>query len=305
MTVRERALDMPRGNTKQRQASPPKRPLFLALRSSKWFILFAVCLGLFTDSFFYTSVVILVPFSIHRQAGIPDEKIQMWTGVLMACFSIPLTFGSPIAGYRADKFDIRRSPIMFGQVLLIAGTILMWQGRHIAVLVLGRICHGAASAIFWAVGQALLADTVGIESIGNALGFADISASMGYLIAPLLTGALLDHTGVDAVYAAAIAFVSMATFLSLAFIEKKVASQWEGGVQMPPIVAPSTEKLSTFPEDRVVSMISTIQKGVTVNPVEPQSDSKPRGSLLYIRVLLKSPRMLTALFGCFVAGNIL
>ena len=208
-----------------RQTSNSKPPVFLEFRSSTPFIVFTVCLAIFTDIFFYGLIVPVIPFSLSAQAGVPEDQVQHWTAILLACYNAALVVGSPIAGFYADRTSSRRWPFVLGLVALCGSTLLLCLGRTVAVLVLGRILQGLSAAIVWSVGLALLVDTVG-RDIGYAMGYVNIAMAVGLLISPVAGGAVYQYAGYYAVYYIAFAIICCDIALRLVLVEKKVARQW-------------------------------------------------------------------------------
>lgn len=209
-----------------RTSTPSKTPpLFLEFRSSTLFIVFTVCLAIFTDVLFYGLIVPVIPFSLSEQVGVPEDDVQHWTAILLACYNAALFIGSPIAGFYADHTSSRRLPLLLGLVALCASTLLLCLGKAISLLVLGRILQGLSAAIVWSVGLALLVDTVG-RNIGYAMGYVNIAMSVGLLISPVIGGAVYAAAGYYAVYYIAFAVVFCDIVLRLVLIEKKIARQW-------------------------------------------------------------------------------
>lgn len=207
------------------QKASSKPPAFLEFRSSTPFIVFTVCLAVFTDILFYGLIVPVIPFSLTAQVGVPEDRVQHWTAILLASYNAALVLGSPVAGFYADRTSSRRWPFVLGLVALCASTLLLCLGKTIAVLVLGRVLQGLSAAIVWSVGLALLADTVG-KDIGYALGYVNIAMSVGLLISPVIGGAIYAAAGYYAVYYIAFAVIVCDIALRLVLIEKKVARQW-------------------------------------------------------------------------------
>ncbi|KAK4164849.1 major facilitator superfamily domain-containing protein [Cladorrhinum sp. PSN259] len=206
----------------KQDASPP---LFLEFRSSTVFIVFTVCLAIFTDILFYGLIVPVLPFSLSEQVGVPEEKVQHWTAILLACYNAALFVGSPIAGLYADHTSSRRWPLLLGLVALCASTLLLCLSRTIALLILGRLLQGLSAAIVWSVGLALLVDTAG-KDIGYSMGYVNIAMSVGLLISPVIGGAVYDAAGYYAIYYIAFAIICCDIALRLALIEKKIARKW-------------------------------------------------------------------------------
>ncbi|KAL2131820.1 hypothetical protein VTI74DRAFT_4564 [Chaetomium olivicolor] len=213
--------------TQTKRNADSKPPAFLNYRSSTVFIVFTVCLAIFTDILFYGLIVPVIPFSLSEQVGVPEHQVQHWTAILLACYNAALFVGSPLAGFYADHTSSRRWPFLLGLVALCASTLLLCLGKTIALLVLGRILQGLSAAIVWSVGLALLVDTIG-RDIGYAMGYVNIALSVGLLISPVIGGAVYANAGYYAVYYIAFAAIFCDIALRLVLIEKKVARQWLG-----------------------------------------------------------------------------
>jgi MFS family permease len=208
-----------------RTTSKSKPPPFLEFRSSTVFIVAVVCLAVFTDILLYGLIVPVIPFSLSAQAGVPEDQVQHWTAILLACYNAALFVGSPIAGFYADHTSSRRWPFLLGLIALCASTLLLCLGKTVAILAVGRILQGLSAAIVWSVGLALLVDTVG-RDIGYAMGYVNIAMSVGLLISPIIGGAVYAAAGYYAVYYIAFAVIFCDIALRLVMIEKRVARQW-------------------------------------------------------------------------------
>ena len=78
-------------------------------------------------------------------------------------------------------------------------------GQSKSVLFVGRLVQGASSATVHTVGTAILADTVGQEGVGPAMGFIGMSIALGVLIGPVVGGFLYHNYGYLAVFISAYA----------------------------------------------------------------------------------------------------
>ena len=228
-----------------------KPPAFLALRSSTLFIVTTVCLAIFTDILLYGLIVPVIPFSLTSQVGVPEDRVQHWTAILLACYNAALVVGSPPAGFYADRTSSRRWPFILGLLALCAATLLLCLGKTIAVLVVGRILQGLSAAVVWSVGLALLVDTVG-KDVGYAIGYVNIAMAVGLLISPVIGGAVYAAAGYYAVYYVAFAVICCDIALRLVLIEKKVARQWlpDEGVSEPRAAATGQDSSADDAEAR-------------------------------------------------------
>lgn len=111
--------------------------------------------------------------------------------------------------------------------MLLFATVVLAFGRHVAILVIGRFCQGISAAIVWTSGLALLTDIFGQERYGEAVGYAQISVSVGTTSAPLLGGVAYARGGYSAVSAMSIATLAVGIILALIMVEPKSKTRWE------------------------------------------------------------------------------
>ncbi|KAI0875475.1 MFS transporter-like protein [Hypoxylon argillaceum] len=293
-----------------------KPPYFLPFRSSTALIATAVNLAVFADIFFYALVVPVLPFALTAQVGIPEDDVQYWVSILLASYSAALFVGSPLSGIYADHSSSRRWPMLLGLVALTGSTLLLAFGNSIGLFVLGRALQGVSAAVVWSVGCALLVDTMG-SKVGVAMGYVNISMSIALLLAPVIGGVVYNHAGYYAVYYVAFGVVGLDIVLRLLMIEKKIARQW--------VKEPEPERsqvnVETAPENTLddephrnsTSIVNP--KVPVIAPGKEASDRDEQGNTSEadqkkqkrwpVITLLKSPRLLAALYGIFVESGIL
>ncbi|KAI1455290.1 MFS general substrate transporter [Annulohypoxylon moriforme] len=311
-----------------------KPPFLLSIRSSKTLILLTVALAIFTDIFYYALIIPVVPFSLTIQVGIPEDQVQHWTSILLSCYSVALFVGSPIAGLYADHTSSRRWPLLIGLVALAASTLLLCFGNSIGLLVLGRLLQGFSAAIVWSVGCALLVDTMK-SAVGVALGYLGISMSVGLLIAPVIGGSVYSAAGYYAVYYIAFGVIAVDILLRLVMIEKKVAKQWinEDEDSSSPVTEAVQQDIEAAASPVDLNRVNSVgensirvatqepapqggnqlqqddnekQEGVAINTDQESITPTTKSSRGHpIRILLKSPRLLAALYGLLAQSGIM
>ncbi|KAI0532036.1 MFS transporter-like protein [Xylaria digitata] len=294
-----------------------KPPRFLSFRSSTSLIVATVNLAIFADIFFYGLIVPVLPFALATQAGVPEDQVQTWISVLLAVYSAALFIGSPIAGIYADHTSSRRWPLLLGLIALAGTTFLLAFGNSIGLFVLGRLLQGLSAAVVWSVGCALLVDTMG-DSVGVAMGYVNISMSIALLLAPVIGGVVYNNAGYLAVYYVAFGVVGLDVVLRLIMIEKKVAKQWIkepeaessqiGAEKTSPKNPPGNEPLrgSTDIPDTQTPATALVGEADHSDDRSNASevDQEKRRSRPII-ALLKSARLLAALYGILVESGIL
>ncbi|KAJ5239075.1 hypothetical protein N7468_003694 [Penicillium chermesinum] len=278
----------------QRKEREPERPRFLEIRSAKWFIMFTVSFAASTDIFLYGLIVPVTPTALQTRAGLREDQIQTWTSILLALYSAALLAFSPIIGYIADRAESRWWPLLLGLVALGAATALLCIGTSIGLWVAGRLFQGAAAAVVWTVGIALLVDTVGKEGLGQAIGYVSMSLSIGTMAGPLLGGVLYQHGGYYAVFGLAFGLIGVDIFLRLVLIEKRHAARWLAPEMRPLAMSHPSEK-------RPLGNERPNHDAVT----RPSQKPKPRNPFHQVVTLLSSYRLIASLWGYFVIAIVL
>ncbi|KUI74378.1 putative MFS-type transporter C18.02 [Cytospora mali] len=302
----------------EKKAPGSRPPRFLAFRSSSSFILATVCIAIFTDILLYGIIVPVIPFALTSRVAVSEESVQTWNAILLACYTIALSIGSPLAGIYADHTSSRRWPLLIGLFALAGATILLCLGRSIVLLILGRILQGISAAIVWSVGLALMADTVP-NNIGQAMGYSAIAMSLGLLVSPAIGGAVFSGAGYYAVYYVAFGCILLDIILRLILIEKKVARQWIDGEEESDPEPGTVDAAPTYQPLFDISVVSG--KSVSEGQVEGMKDGgraiaavpPPATSVATSRKtarhpklkLLKSRRILAANFGIIIQAGVM
>jgi MFS family permease len=200
-----------------------------------------------------------------------------------------------IFGHLADRVKSRRWPLLLGLIVLGTATALLCIGTHIALWIVGRLLQGAAVAVVWAVGLALLADTVGADELGQAIGYVSMGLSIGVLAGPLVGGVVYEHGGYYAVFGVAFGLIGVDFVLRLAVIEKKDAAPWIGSSSLPELQRECTAGC----------VVSFTTGGPTSTSQTPKDLNATNHLLQQLATLLRSPRLLVSLWGTFVVSLVL
>jgi MFS family permease len=274
-----------------------KAPPFLNLRSSNAFIITTISIAIFTDIFLYSLVVPVLPFALTGRAGVKEEDLQRWTSIFLSTCGATLAVGSPIFGWFADRSSSRRIPLLLGLLALGGATAMLCAGSSLPVLIIGRALQGLSAAVVWTVGLALLSDSIERENLGAAMGFMTAATSIGYLCGPLLGGVVYASAGYYVVFSMGFAIIGLDIFLRLMMVEKSVAKQWSSPTEN----SPSNES----PSQRDMSGEEIQAAPATIEPTESEklpSKLLPKWTqnMPPLITLLRVPRVLVAMFGCFV-----
>lgn len=218
-----------------------------------------------------------------------------------------LILSKVVFGWVGDRLPQRRALFLFGLSMLLVATIILAVGRHMAILVIGRLLQGLSAAVVWTSGLALLTDIFGQERYGEAVGYAQTSVSIGTTSAPLLGGVVYARGGYTAVSAMSAGTVAVSLALALTMIEPKAKIGWEDTASRLPV---TTNHYGTTASEDVSRIGRRMQSATTIRRTSGLPDE--RSSLIQSKheekvssnrpaypLLLRSGRILAAMGGIF------
>ncbi|OCK85618.1 MFS general substrate transporter [Lepidopterella palustris CBS 459.81] len=308
------------------------RPISLsAIRSSKAFILITICTATFTDGFISGLVTPVFPFLLREQKLVPEKDIQISTSILIAAFALADFFGAPLCAWYVDRSKSRPIPWYIGIFLISTGTAFFGLANRFWMLAISRILQGFSSSILYTVGLAVLVDTVERDEVGQWMGTAMSANNIGMILSPLVGGIVYEKAGKMVVFAIMAALGAIDIALRLLMKESKENSPMEvkvGNIPRraaspapPPVLEnreglhaqspesprldPEASRLSAqellhHPSITTLNSSYTSTKSETATNTPPSSTPSPSRRLPGILSLLHSPRLLAALYGCFI-----
>ena len=110
---------------------------------------------------------------------------------IISLYVLVLGIATPLAGYAADRYGIKRSYIS-GLALFAAGSLLCGLAPSLRVLVVARALQGFGGGIALPLGSAMLFRTFPAHEQGKALGLFGIVVVFAPALGPVLGGALVD-----------------------------------------------------------------------------------------------------------------
>ncbi|KAI1869305.1 uncharacterized protein JN550_005935 [Neoarthrinium moseri] len=249
-------------------------PLHIRVRSSRWFTIASVAIAVFTDTFLYGHAP-------HSQ-------------VILTAVAVGLSgAGNLVGSYHIRN---RRTSLLLGLTVFIAGTAMIWAARHFAILSIGRLLQGLASAAVWVVGLALLADTVGRDEVPVAMGYVNVGFSGGTVLGPIAGGLLYSLGGFDAVMGLAVGLLCLDILLRILIIEKK---------DLPSFLSTAAVKGSLFDQEAsspllresVPSYTTCAERPAVCNGSGGEDNITSAVPEIALRILIQSRRLLVSL-GC-------
>src|SRR5438067_1096420 len=177
----------------------------MPLRHSRAVAVVLVTFAAFTDIVAYSIAVPVLPH-LSRQLGASPTMI----GLLFASFGVTLLTVSMPMGAVSDRIG-RKPPMIGGLVALAAATLLFAFADSLPWLFAARLVQGAADAVTWVVGFALLADLYGPSERGRVTGIVMSGASFAFMVGPSIGGWLYQIGGMRLPFLGVAAFAVVAT----------------------------------------------------------------------------------------------
>jgi len=202
---------------------------FLRLRSA-W----GTCIGLFAGNYVSYFLITWLPFYLVRERHFSMDSMAKIGGVaylLGACFAV-------LSGWVSDRWiasgaspTLVRKTFTGGGIacsgLLVGLAVVSGPVYCVAALILGVVFFGVCISNQWAITQTL----AGPQAAGRWTGFQNFVGNLSGVVAPALTGFVLDRTGHfywAFAITTAVALIGMASWV---FVVGRVEQvKWGGGV---------------------------------------------------------------------------
>ncbi len=228
-----------RRNTGSQVANAPSLSEFLRLRSA-W----GTSLGLFCGNYLNYFLITWLPFYLVRERHFSMDNMAKIGGIaylLGACFAT-------LTGWLSDRWIVsgatptwvRKTIIGGGLALAGAFVGLAGLGSSVVALVLGVVFFGVASSNIWAVTQTL----AGPEAAGRWTGLQNSVGNLAGVVAPAVTGLVLDRTGQfywAFAIVTAVAFTGAMSFIFLVGPVEQVI--WRKAVLLEPLSFPTEDAI--------------------------------------------------------------
>ena len=152
----------------------------------KWKVLIAVMFGIFMV--ILDSTIINVAFPTLRSEFHASLADAQW---VLSVYVLSLGITTPITGYLADRFGIKRIYLL-GLAILTIGSFLCGIAPSLAMLVLARALQGFGGWLAQPLGPAQLYRAFPPKEQGTALGIFGIALVFAPALGPILGGWLVD-----------------------------------------------------------------------------------------------------------------
>jgi len=152
------------------------------------------------DTLMFSAIVPALPV-FQREMGLSDTGVAL----IFAAFPVAQLLVAPFAARWVDRLG-RRAAIIAGAVLLAMAGVGFALATEPWSLALARAVLGGASAITWTGALAYVSDVYPPDQLGFRLGLAETAGGGAGLMAPLLSGLLIEWIGVTETFLILVAF---------------------------------------------------------------------------------------------------
>src|SRR5258708_929452 len=165
------------------EGNPMEKPAGL---EQKWKVLISVMFGIFMIILDSTIINIASPtLRIQYGASLADAQ---W---VISIYVLALGITTPVAGYLADRFDIKRV-YLIGLAIFVVGSFLCGVAPSLGFLIAARALQGFGGGISQPLGPAQLYRAFPPKEMGTALGIFGIALVVAPALGPILGGLLVD-----------------------------------------------------------------------------------------------------------------
>jgi len=193
----------------------------MSLRESRAAAVALVTAACFTDIVAYAIAVPVLP-DLSTRLGASPTLI----GLLFGSFGVTMLLVSMPMGAVSDRIG-RKGPMLGGLAALAASTLLFAYARALPALFAARLVQGAADAITWVVGFALVADVYAPDERGRVTGIILGGTSVAYMVGPSIGGWLYEMGGIRMPFlvTTGMAVITMAGFAWLRLPEHRASHE--------------------------------------------------------------------------------
>ncbi|PYH95495.1 MFS multidrug transporter [Aspergillus ellipticus CBS 707.79] len=164
-------------------------------RSSPLFIVSAMAMALFTDTFLYAFLVPILPYVLENRLGLDVSLTQSLSFSLLSESAITALIASPIIGHFADRVPNKKGLLLGSLGAALLGSIVLALATSAFTLFAGRLIQAIGSSCIWTVGYATIASNVHPEHLGKTYGVISLVVAAGTSGGPMVAGILFELGG--------------------------------------------------------------------------------------------------------------
>lgn len=175
----------------------------------------------------FTLIHPIVPFLVGEYVGPAD--VPFWVAWILSIYALCQFVAAPMLGALSDRFG-RRPVLLLSLLGSAAGYLIFAIGGSLRVLLAGRIIEGLTAGGVSAM-YAYVADVTSPEQRGRVFGFLGAAGGLGFMLGPVVGGALGEISLSAPVFVAAALMLANAVWVYFALPEShsaqhRVALHW-------------------------------------------------------------------------------
>ncbi|KAM7188892.1 Major facilitator superfamily domain containing protein [Naviculisporaceae sp. PSN 640] len=212
-------------------------------RSHPVFITLTIAIGQFSDNFLFGMRVPLIPVLVHDHLHITDpEENQRRTAIILASFSAAILVSALPVGWIADFRFLRGYLYLVGLGTLLWSIVVFYTSESFVWMIASRGLNGFSAAVLYAAGYAMVADSVGAENLGKALGTIRSIVAAGEISGPPLGGLIFARWGFDGILNVSLGVLVIDLIMRLLMVDKPARQT------SPATPTPSSPKPDSLPQ---------------------------------------------------------
>jgi MFS family permease len=122
----------------------------------------------------------------RRTLGLSEADLT----AIFGCYALGLIAALTVSGAASDRFGRRALVLPFAVLAGLVSLLFVPAASHLPLLYLGRLLQGLVSGVVFGVANAWLQDLAGPQGQRSAATRGAVSTSLGFAIAPAMSGAL-------------------------------------------------------------------------------------------------------------------
>ena len=246
-------------------------------RAQSWPLVAVIAFSLFIDYFLYG---ILLPLAAHSPAGLNSEEQLSW---LYGAYAVSVLAVTPLFGFLGDRVG-PRSIVLCGIALATCATALFGLGSSFQVLLLARLCQGAASAALWTAGLSLVAAHYREKRV-EMIGYAFTGSTAGSVLGPIAGGLLAQIGGFKLPFLATGALLAIDALL-IVLVVPSVRHPGQDAVSIPKLLTNKSIMVPALAVALAAFAVGVIEPLLPVRLVRYGLTSKATGLIFTISTLV-------------------
>ncbi|PWY75038.1 MFS multidrug transporter [Aspergillus heteromorphus CBS 117.55] len=210
-------------------------------RSSPIFIVSAMAMALFTDTFLYAFLVPILPYVLENRLGLDVSLTQRFSFALLSESAVTALITSPIIGHFADRVPNKRGLLLGSLAAALLGSIILALATSTFTLFAGRLVQAIASSVIWVAGYGAIAENVHPDHLATTYGVISLVVAAGTSGGPMVAGILFELGGYWAAWSSVFTILVADIIVRLLMLERpktKESAEYESDDASDPENAP-------------------------------------------------------------------